>query len=50
VAEVGEARREIGAAVHRHDERAGDRPSPECLDRIVEPPLVFGQRVALDHG
>ena len=49
MSEVGEACGEIRAAVHQHDEGAGDRAPADRLDGIMKAALVFGKRVAF-HG
>jgi hypothetical protein len=48
MAELREARREIRAAVHQHEEGAGDRPPPYRFHRVVETTLVFRKRIALN--
>lgn len=48
MAEMREACREIGAAVHQHYERTGDRPPPYRFDGVVETALAPGKLVAFD--
>ena len=50
VAEMGEARGEVRAAVHQHDEGAGNRTAADGTHGVVKATLVFGKRIACHGG
>jgi hypothetical protein len=45
---LGKARREVRAAVHQHNKGAGNRPTPDGFDGVMEAALVRRQGIAFD--
>jgi hypothetical protein len=48
--EMGDPGGKIGAAVQQRDKGAGYGTAADSLDRIMEPSLIAGQLLPLDHG